>query len=106
MSLPTPALDLSPDHRTLVTEILRRHIPDREVWAFGSRVHGRAKPYSDLDLAVIGDTPLSLATSLELREELSESNLPFKVDLVDWATTSETFREVIRAQKVVIQIGV
>jgi hypothetical protein len=32
----------------------------------------------------------------------SESDLPWKVDLVDWATTSERFRQVIQQQKIVV----
>lgn len=42
--------------------IVRAHVPDWAVWAFGSRVRGTAKPYSDLDLAVLGDERLSIDT--------------------------------------------
>ena len=53
-------LDLRPDHRAIVREILQRHVPDRKVLAFGSRATWTAKDYSDLDLAILGDEPLSL----------------------------------------------
>ena len=86
-----------------VNDILQRHLPQCEVWAFGSRVTGKAKPYSDLDLAVISASPLPLPLLAELAEAFSESNLPWKVDLVDWATTSERFRQVISGQKLVIK---
>jgi len=39
----------------------------------------------------------------EVAEAFSESDLPWKVDLVDWATTSERFRQVIAAQKLIIK---
>lgn len=39
----------------------------------------------------------------ELREAFTESALPFKVDVVDWAETGESFRDVIRRRHVVIQ---
>jgi type I restriction enzyme S subunit len=98
-----PPIGVRPDHWRIVRDVLRRHVPDHEVWAFGSRTGGRAKPYSDLDLAVIGDRPLPLAVSAALAEDFSESDLPWKVDIVDWATTGESFRKIIRDNRVVVQ---
>ena len=49
-------------------------------------------------LAIISDKPLSLQTHAELVEAFSESDLNWKVDIVDWAITSENFREIIRQQ--------
>ena len=54
---------------------------------------------------MITDTPLSLKVSGALAEDFSESDLPWKVDVVDWATTSETFRRIIEKDKVVVQRG-
>lgn len=88
-------LDLKPEELRIVREILKKYIPDRQVLAFGSRVNGKARKYSDLDLVVMGETPLSLSTLATLAEAFSESPLPFKVDVVDWATTKENFREEI-----------
>jgi type I restriction enzyme S subunit len=52
---------------------------------------------------VIGETPLGLPVSAALAEEFSDSDLPFKVDVVDWATTGPAFRAIIQAARVVIQ---
>ena len=98
-------LDVRPEEWAIVSGILRAFLPGREIWAFGSRATGTAKPYSDLDLALIGETPLPLDTLAALREAFSESDLPWKVDLVDWATTNATFRKVIEARRVVVQRG-
>ncbi|MGH8564026.1 MAG: nucleotidyltransferase domain-containing protein [Gammaproteobacteria bacterium] len=98
-----PLIDIRPDHWAIVVDILRRHVPDREVWAVGSRAKWSAKEYSDLDLAVIGEHPLSLSVSAALADDFSESDLPFKVDVVDWATTSESFRKIIERDKVAVQ---
>ncbi|MGH8472829.1 MAG: nucleotidyltransferase domain-containing protein, partial [Gammaproteobacteria bacterium] len=103
--MPDPLIDIRPDHWAIVADILRRHVPDREVWAFGSRANWNAKEYSDLDLAVIGQTPLSLSVSAALADDFAESDLPFKVDVVDWETTSESFRKIIERDKVVVQEG-
>ena len=96
MTETAPPIDLRPDHWAIVCDILRRHIPDRKVLVFGSRATWTAKDYSDLDLAILGDAPLPLDTISALAETFGESDLPFKVDLVDWARVDEAFREVIR----------
>lgn len=97
-------IHLEPRHLESVRHILQRYVPEFEVWAFGSRVHGRnLKPFSDLDLAIITDQPLSPARYAALEEAFSESDLPFKVDIVDWATTSENFRTLIEADRSIVQ---
>jgi len=98
-----PRIDISPTDWVIVRGILQTHVPEFAVWAFGSRATGNAKKYSDLDLAVISDKPLSLSVSADLAEAFSESDLPFKVDVVDWATTSENFRRIIERNKVIVK---
>jgi len=99
-----PNIDVPSNLWEMVRDILQKHIPQYTVWAFGSRAKWTAKPYSDLDLAIITDKPLPLSTSAALKEDFSESNLPWRVDIIDWATTSAEFREVIEKDKVVMQI--
>ena len=100
-----PLIDIRPDHWAIVRDILQKHVPQFEVWAFGSRAQWTAKEYSDLDLAIITDKPLSLDISASLSDDFSESDLPWKVDVVDWATTSESFRKIIERDRVVVQEG-
>jgi predicted nucleotidyltransferase len=100
-----PQLHLTPVELQIVLATLKRHVPEREVWAFGSRAGGVAKPYSDLDLAVLGDAPLPVSSLGSLQEDFAESDLPFRVDVVDWSSTSDSFREVIRRHRVVVQEG-
>jgi len=88
-------LDIAPEHLKIVREILRRHLPDHDVRVFGSRVTGRARAFSDLDLAIMGEIPLPLGLTAALAEAFSESDLPFKVDLVDWAAIGPQFRQII-----------
>ena len=98
-----PLIDISPENWQIVREILQRYVPDREVWAFGSRAKWTAKEFSDLDIAIIGDKPLSIALTADLREAFQESALPFKIDIVDWANITPSFRQVIQAAKIQIQ---
>ncbi len=96
-------IDIRPADWQIVRTILEKHVPLYEVWAFGSRARWEAKDYSDLDLVVITDRPLSLDIKSALDSDFSESDLPFKVDVVDWATASPSFREIIQRGKVVVQ---
>ena len=98
-----PLIDISTENWRIVRDILQRYVPDREVWAFGSRAKWTAKEVSDLDIAIIGDKPLSIALTADLREAFQESALPFKVDIVDWANITPSFRQVIQAAKIQIQ---
>ena len=99
----TPAIDIQPDQWAIVRDILQKHVPGHVVWAFGSRATGTAKPFSDLDLAVISEHPMSLDLGAHLGEDFSQSNLPWRVDVVDWASSSDVFRAIIARDKVVIQ---
>lgn len=99
-----PQLDLNPRDWEIVHNILARHVPQYEVWAFGSRAKGTAKEYSDLDLVIITKQPLSLALSAAIADDFAESDLPIKVDVVDWATTSETFRQAIEKERLIVQL--
>ena len=81
-------IDVSPDQLRLVRSILSVHVAGIEVRAFRSRVDGSAKPHSDLDLAVMTEKPLSPRIAALLREAFSESDLPFRVDIIDWAEIS------------------
>nr|WP_283095776.1 nucleotidyltransferase domain-containing protein [Komagataeibacter oboediens] len=85
--------------------ILNEIVPDREVRAFGSRVTGKTKLFSDLDLAVMGDEPLPLETRARLEEAFSESDLPWKVDVLDWAQAEWDFQQVIVEKYQVLKKG-
>ncbi len=96
-------IDLLPQDLNVVCGILKIYASDYAVWAFGSRVKGKAKKYSDLDLAIMTQQSLSFSKMAILKEAFDESDLPIRVDVVDWAETSETFRKIIEQDKVVIQ---
>jgi len=98
-----PSIDLTPRDFDEVCSILKNCVPNSEVWAFGSRVKGKAKTYSDLDLAIITQRPLSISEMAIIKEAFDESNLPIRVDIVDWAATDEKFQKIIAKEKIVIQ---
>ncbi len=86
---------LSDTERASVQAVLSRIVPGREVKVFGSRARGWCKPHSDLDLVVMGDMPLGLSDHARLDEAFEEAGLPFRVDVVAWASLAPAFREAI-----------
>ena len=88
-------IDIEPEHLQMVAEILRRHLPHAEVWAYGSRVSGHSWEYSDLDLVVVGETALNGREMQNARDDMSESRLPFLVDLKDWHRIPQEWRDEI-----------
>ena len=98
-----PRIEIRPEHWKIVSDILRRHVPQFDVWAFGSRARFTAKKHSDLDLVVVSDQPLPISLCAAIMEAFSESDLPYRVDVVDWASTGESFREIIERDRVVVQ---
>jgi predicted nucleotidyltransferase len=101
----TAALDLRDDHATIVRDILRQHLPaGTRAFVFGSRVTGRARRYSDLDLALEWKRPLGLDLIGQIAEALSESDLPYRVDIVDLLAVDPAFRDRISADCMALPI--
>ncbi|MBP7515253.1 MAG: nucleotidyltransferase domain-containing protein [Flavobacteriales bacterium] len=88
-------LDLAPEHLRIVRGLLAEHLPGCRALAFGSRVKGTARRFSDLDIAVEGGTAIPWSTLGQLKEALSESDLPMRVDVVDLTSASKEFRAMV-----------
>ena len=93
-------IDLPADQLAQVRAIVRQHVHGGEVFAFGSRVSGRAKKFSDLDLMIKAPGGLTWRTLAELRESFEASDLPITVDVVDWNVCNPQFRSLVSAQLV------
>lgn len=95
-----PPVALSADQLAMAKAILVRHVPDANVWIFGSRATGKAKEYSDLDLCIKANQALGLDVMSAMAEDFSVSDLPWKVDIVDWFSVSDSFKAIIERDKV------
>ncbi len=96
-------INLESDELERLKTILQKHVPDYTVWLFGSRVTPIIKPHSDIDLAIISNKPIPTLTKALLETELAESDLPYKVDVVDWSCTDASFKAIIQQCYEVIQ---
>jgi predicted nucleotidyltransferase len=97
----SPLIDLDFKYLDLIAAIFCKHLPsETKIYFFGSRVTGRAKPYSDIDLLIDTGTSLTLERLTLLNTAFDESLLPYKVDIVDASTMSDAFRLAIQDQLV------
>ena len=102
----TDRLELPLRHRRELKALLHEHVPEAEVWAYGSRVSGESHPASDLDLVLRGPNlePLGHGFS-DLLEALEDSNIPILIQAHDWARLPEIFHREIERHYVVVQEG-
>ncbi|MFM7458606.1 MAG: restriction endonuclease subunit S [bacterium] len=100
--LATKPLDIRPDHAEIIHKILKDNLEEGAyIFAFGSRANWTAKQSSDLDLAIDGfGVKLDKKIKSNLEDAFEESDLPYKVDVVDLNSVSESFREAIQDQLV------
>jgi type I restriction enzyme S subunit len=98
-----PPIDIALEDWVRVLHILHEQVPQLEVWAFGSRAKRAAKAYSDLDLMLMTEQPLPIDHMAAIADAFATSDLPFRVDLVDWASISEGFRKIIQQDRVLVQ---
>lgn len=98
-------LQLATPHLQLLQTLLRQHVPQAEVWAYGSRVRGDAHACSDLDIVLRSPDDLGqdVAGWFELKEALQDSLLPILVDVHLWPRLPASFHPNIEAGYMVLQ---
>ena len=94
-------LDIPPEHLATLKTILSYFVPDCEVWVFGSRCNGTARKYSDIDVCICGREKMDWKLLANLKDALMESDLPFRVDVLDYHTMPEQFRENVNKGEIV-----
>ncbi|MHC4773069.1 MAG: nucleotidyltransferase family protein [Planctomycetota bacterium] len=93
---------VSAEHLRCLLDEIERYVPRATVWAFGSRATGQHRPASDLDLAVHCDKETAKKELPKLNECLIESDLPFKVQLLDFERLPENMQTTIKEKYVVL----
>lgn len=78
--------------------MIRTYLPDPsyQLILFGSQATQSARPFSDIDIGIVGKAPLPFTILGRINEALEESSLPVRVDIVDFARTSVAFRRIAK----------
>ncbi len=96
-------MNLNEEELLIIKKILEEIIPEKKVIAFGSRVDGRSKEYSDLDLLILEEEKIDLKKLFEIQEKFEESDLTFRVDISDEKRISSGFLKNIMKNSEIIQ---
>ena len=101
---PAGTLHLSARHRAMLEALLQEHLPEVEVWAYGSRVNGESHDGSDLDLVLRGPglAKIDISRLVDFEEALRDSTVPFLVEAHDWARLPESFHREIERRHVTL----
>jgi len=89
-------------HLRFLLEQIEFYIPGATVWAFGSRVKWSHREQSDLDLAVLCDKQTAQKVLPKLNDAFIESDLPFKVQLLDFNRLPANMQENIKKDYIVL----
>lgn len=65
------------------------------VFIFGSRSIGTNEKFSDIDIGIEGPK-IPAMMKIDLEDAFETSNLPYRVDIVDFSTVSEKFKQVAK----------
>lgn len=96
------AVALDPQQLRVVRDVIARVLPGAEVWIFGSRATGKARPFSDLDLLLTKPNQLNWSQRAALRDGFEASDLPFCVDVVDSSELATGLAERIWSERVAL----
>lgn len=91
-------INIQPRHLEIIQSILSKY--PYKFYLFGSRTTPKVKKFSDVDLFYkekIPDTVL-----VKIIEDFEESDLPYKVDLVDYSACDETFKSIMNTGHILV----
>ena len=89
-------MDIKDEYLQWIVQTIQQEISKPTIYAFGSRVTGTAKQYSDFDIAVDASEKIPLLSLSTIEEQFADSDIPFKIDLIDWHRITPEFQQHIR----------
>jgi predicted nucleotidyltransferase len=95
-------MDIKPEDKKKIIDIISVLIPKAKIYLFGSRARGTHRPSSDIDIALdAGKQILPRHRVGEVRSMFVESHIPQKIDIVDLYLESDEMRKTILEDKIV-----
>ena len=94
-------MHIEPKHLAIVEAILKKY--PYTFYAFGSRITGTPRRFSDLDLCFLEKIPWNIRSHID--EDFELSDLPYMVDVIDWNMCDKEFQTLIKKDLLMIQQG-
>jgi len=86
-----------------ILAVLTALMPGVTIYLFGSRARGTHSPRSDIDIALQGPEKLSRHAIAEIVRMLQASDIPYKIEIVDFNRVSDDIRESILEEGIIWQ---
>lgn len=87
-------------NKTKIIALVSVIVPQAKIYLYGSRARGTNSEWSDIDIALDAGEPIYRLNMAEVRDILEASNIPYKVDVIDLNSVSESLRHAIERDKV------
>ena len=81
-----------------VKDIIEKHLNNGRIFIYGSSV--TEKTFNDIDIGIIGDS-VNEKTIYSIKDELEESNLPYKFDVIDFDKVDKNFKNKVLNNKII-----
>lgn len=84
--------DYLPEMKKIIANYL--NLETYRLFLFGSRVEGKNRQFSDYDLGILGPKKVSATDLALMSADLDDSDIPYRVEIIDFQNVSESFRRV------------
>jgi len=86
---------LDEQYQKKIVGLIAALLPDVKIYLFGSRAREKNHERSDIDIALVADQKLDIAVIGEVREVVNATNIPYKIDVVDFHRVYPAMQEMI-----------
>lgn len=93
-------VNLNPKYIKFITSTLQKHLnkDTYRYFIFGSHATGSNRKYSDIDIGIVGKMPVELHTLSHIKGAMEESDIPYRVDIVDFSKVDSKFKKVAQSE--------
>ena len=92
---------LESEYKDKIIGILTVLFPDGKIYLFGSRARGTHSDRSDIDIAIDEGEVMRPRRLGEAVSMFAESNIPYKIDIVDFHSASDDMQYFIKKEGVI-----
>ncbi len=84
-----------------IKETIFKYFPpeEYEVFLFGSRAAGNNRKWSDYDIGILGKGKIPYQILTKAENELEDSDIPYRVDIIDFTQVSDKFKSIALTSK-------
>lgn len=85
-----------------IIAVISALFPNAHIYLFGSRARNTHSQWSDIDIALKEDQKISRYAIAEAVSMLEASNMPYKIDVVDFNSVTDDMRQSIQDEGVLL----